>query len=49
MAGSRQLYLGWLVMVLQCLNARRALLLGPSREASYPLFVLLVSLFAELA
>ena len=47
-ADSHQLCLSWLALLLQHSDARRAVWLSPSREASSPLFVLLVPFFMEL-
>ena len=49
--GRRQLSLrvAQLALLLQLPDTRRALWLGPSPEASSPLFVLLVPFFVELA
>jgi len=46
--GRRQLYLAGWALLLLLPDTRRAVLLGPSRETSSHLFVLLVPFFVEL-
>jgi len=48
-AGRRQLCLVGQALLPQLPDARRAVWLGPSRETSSPLFVLLVPFFVKLA